>query len=155
RPCRWASAAGAPSPHTPPAPCTAADAPPGTPAARLPPAPRLPAPPRTPPLVELDREVELGGTVLDLVLVQRPARGHGAERGLQREQHLEERVAARIAGAAEVRDDVLEGDLVVGDRLQQAVADDGDEAAEVGVALEAHPDHERVEQVAEHVFQLG
>ena len=105
----------------------------------------------------VEGEVEAGGAEpsLQLLAVVQLGEVPGPRLLVQGEQHLEERVAAQVALRAQLRDQLLEGQLLVRVRLPRDLADPAQQLAPGRVAGQVGAQDDGVHEVADHLVQFG
>ena len=111
-----------------------------------------------PGLPEVDDQVEAGGNLIGLDLVEhQPGTGVGqlARHVLQGEAHLEQRRVAQVADRGDGVDDHLERHVLVGVRAVGRFPDSLQQLREGRVAGEVDAQCEGVGEEADQVFQLG
>ena len=106
-------------------------------------------------LVQLEVQIELGAAGVHVQVAGVPAGRRRRPRGLQRERHLEERVAAGVALDAQLVDERLERHVLVGQGFQRLVAHAGEQLVERRIAAHVGPQRHRVGEEAEQPLDLG
>ncbi len=105
----------------------------------------------------VQRQVELGGAAVDPLPLRQGHAGPGTHRlraVLEREDHLDERVARKVAPGRQLGDERLEGDLLVAPGLQSGLADPRKEGLERRIAVHGYPQGQGVHEEADQPLDL-
>src|SRR6185295_4138748 len=115
--------------------------------------------------LEQERQLELRAArirerIARLDLEARQPRAAPEALGLEREHRLDERRAARIVARAQLLDQPLEGQVLVREGVESALANAGDEGAEIALPIapwrgEIDPQRQGVDEEADQALGLG